>query len=137
MYDAIDKIKVGEQKYSSIILYLVLILALYNIYRKINELKLTTINMKLGKIKNNILVQKCALKLHCEILENNNEIIIVKYPINNFIFKQQFKFIFFIITDDAIKFTVLNNYSKINPPVLFTHLKIKKTLKQYLAILHQ
>lgn len=68
-----------------------------------------------------------------EDFRQNKEVIIVTNEEDLSFNKLWTKTITFIVSDQVVYFNIVKNYLKLNPPVLFSDLFLKRDLKKFLA----
>ncbi len=113
------------------ILPLVILFGLYGLYRKLTETRLIYIETLFTQHRNKkLLVDFLKLKGY-DIFRDSKEVIIATNEESlsfNMLWTKTFTF---IISERKIYFTIVKNYPKVSPPVLFTHLFLKADLKKF------
>jgi hypothetical protein len=115
------------------ILPLAILFGMYGLYRKLTETKLLRIETSFARHKNKEMLLAFLKQRGHEIFRQNKEVIIVTNEEDLSFNKLWTKTITFIISDKVILFNIVKNYPKLNPPVLFSHLFLKRDLKKFVA----
>ena len=117
----------------TILLPIVFLLALYGLYRKLKENRLTFIETPFSQIKNHEVLCEFLQEFSYDIFQSSKDIIIVNEESELSFDGLYTKDITFIICERKIYFNIVRDYPIINPPVLFSHLIMRCDLKKYFS----
>ena len=116
----------------SLILGLIILFAIYGLYRKIFENRLIIIQTDLPKDKIKSLLTDYLEKKRFEFKVSKN--CIIGRQAESLSFNKMYnKNITFIFDDSYLGFVATKEFLKVNPPVFFTHYLIQKDLKKLLT----
>jgi hypothetical protein len=107
---------------------LIILFLIYCIYRKIIEKKLIEINTDFDKETNTIILLNFAKNKNYEVFRESKEILI--FNESGYLLSKTISSIF-LVCDNKIYFTILKQGFRMDPPTLFSHITIKKELKNY------
>ncbi|MCF8323004.1 MAG: hypothetical protein K9I26_07705 [Flavobacterium sp.] len=113
--------------FNVISLSVAILFSLYYNYRIYREKKLSKIQTTNEAKKNHILIQDYASNNNYTIYHNSSNTIVLK---SSFISTM---YIFLFISKQEINFVILKEGFKLDPPVLFSHIRFKRSLKKHLA----
>ena len=123
----------NERALAFTIFPLTILFGLYGLYRKLTETKLLRIETALARHKNKEMLLAFLKYRGYEIFRQNKDVIIAADEEELSVNKIWTKTITFIICDRAIYFNMVKNYLKLSPPVLLSHLFLKRDLKKFVA----
>ena len=103
---------------------------IYCIYRKVVEKKLTIINTSFNTETSHKFLLKFAQSKSYEISRESKQCLI--FNDNGYILSQTISMVL-LICDNKIYFTILKQGFRMDPPVLFSHISLKKELENYFA----
>jgi hypothetical protein len=110
---------------------IVVLAALYSLYRKLFETNLIKIETTLPRPENGELLLAFLMKHGYEIVGQSKAVIVTHLEESLSINKNRIKVTTFLLTDEAIYFNMIKEQPKINLPVFFSHLFLKADLRKY------
>ena len=112
---------------------IVFLSALYGLYRKLMEDRLSFIETHFGQHKNHEVLCEFLQEFSYDIFQSSKDVITVNEESELSYDGLWSKDITFIICERKIYFNIVRDYPIINPPVLFSHLILKHDLKKYFS----
>lgn len=109
----------------TIILFILLLLSLYAIYRKLVEYKLSLITHSMTKSAIKRIIYSHLTDTDKASIIETEELYRLK-EMKSYYYTEYV----FIITKDKVYFNITNHFPKLNPPVLFSHLFLKRDLQR-------
>ncbi|WP_394774495.1 hypothetical protein [Flavobacterium sp.] len=123
-----DYSKTGIEFY---LLFIFSLFCAFTIYRKATEKQLTKIVSKYNAEENKLLINQYCEKKGFEKHRNSGNVII--YNSNNYLSYRPFQTSrIFILAKNNIYFTMLKENQKMNTPVLFSQISLKRDLEKFL-----
>ncbi len=124
---ALDCIKYHDlpDKVFTLILFITSAVTLYGVYRKLSENKLNTIKHSLNKGKIEMLILRQFQDINKKNIIKNGDCIVIKKE-----FSYYYKIYTLINLDNVLYYNILNFYPRVNPPVIFDHLLLKRDLQK-------
>ncbi len=107
------------------ILSILLVLCLYAIYRKAFEFKLSNITHNLTRTSIKRIIDNHLTEIDKSSIIETKELYIIK-KIKSYYYTEYV----FIITKDKTYFNITNHFPKLNPPILFSHIFLKRDLQK-------
>jgi hypothetical protein len=109
-----------------------MILGIYGIFRTWNNRTLIKITTGLNNVENKaLLIEFLHLRKYYIYSESKNYIVVVEEESMS-VEDLWTKHFIFIINNNEILFNVQKHYPKLNPPVFFTHIFLRRDLKSFI-----
>lgn len=121
----------NEKAVAYVIFPIAILFALYGLFRKITENRLISFHTPFVEHRNKELLLVFLEENGYDFARGNKEVVIADFEESLSFNKFWKKTITFIVADNKIYFNIVKKYPILNPPVLFTHLFLKRNLKKY------
>jgi hypothetical protein len=121
----------SEKAISYVVFPIAILFGLYSLFRKITENRLTSFTTDFAGPRNKELLLIFLEQKGYDSVSGNKEVVITDVEETLSFNKIWKKTITFIVADNKIYFNIVKKYPVLNPPVLFTHLFLKRDLKKY------
>ncbi len=122
--------KQSNEEYIKYFLPFVILFLLYCIYRKAIEKKLTEINTIFDTKTNREILLNFFKDKDYEVSRDSKECLILNQ--GGYLLSQTISTVI-LISDNKIYFTILKQGFRMDPPVLYSHITLKKELENYFA----
>ncbi len=121
----------NEKAIAYVVFPIAILFGLYGLFRKITENRLISFTTHFVGHRNKELLLLFLEQKGYDSVRGNKEVIIADVEESLSFNKIWKKTITFIVADNKIYLNIVKKYPVLNPPVLFTHLFLKRDLKKY------
>jgi len=121
----------NEKAIGYVIFPIVILFGLYSLIRKTTENRLICIKTPFAGHRNKEFLLDFMRQNGYDFVRGSKEVIIADVEESISFNKIWKKTVTFIIADNKLYFNIVKKYPILNPPVLFTHLFLKRDLKKY------
>ncbi len=123
----------NEKAIGYVIFPIIISFSLYGLFRKITESRLISFETHFAEHRNKEVLLIFLEQKGYDFVRGNKEVVIADVEESLSFNKIWKKTITFIVADNKIYFNIVKKYPVLNPPVLFTHLFLKRDLKKYFS----